>query len=281
MAATVLITGCSSGFGEAAARLFASRGFNVVATARRPETARHLEAAGNVLVTRLDVEDAASIEAAVAAAIARFGRIDILINNAGFGLFGVFEATPREKIVEQFAVNVFGMMDVTRAVLPYMRAQRAGAIVNVSSGAGVFALPMISLYCASKFALEGFSEALSYELEGLGIRVKIVEPGGVVDTGFVGRSATEATDVGRIADYSPFVEATQQVFARIREERARGTIGDVAEVIFTAATDMSDRLRYVATEDIAPLVAARRETSEERYLSAMRQKYRPQVPAVE
>ena len=279
MAETVLITGCSSGFGEAAARLFASRGFAVVATARQPETIRHLEQAGTVLVTRLDVEDTDSIKAAVAEAIARFGRIDVLVNNAGFGLFGVFEATPREKIAEQFAVNVFGLMDVTRAVLPHMRAQRSGAIVNVSSGAGVFALPMISLYCASKFALEGFSEALSYELESIGIRVKIVEPGGVTGTGFVERSAFEAANGVSIADYDPFVEAAQQVFARIREERAGGTIEDVADVIFRAATDGSDRLRYVATRDIEPLVAARRETSEESYLSSMREKYRPRVPA--
>lgn len=279
MAETVLITGCSSGFGEAAARLFASRGFAVVATARHPETIRHLEQAGTVLVTRLDVEDTDSIEAAVAEAIARFGRIDVLVNNAGFGLFGVFEATPREKIAEQFAVNVFGLMDVTRAVLPQMRAQRSGAIVNVSSGAGVFALPMISLYCASKFALEGFSEALSYELESLGIRVKIVEPGGVTGTGFVGRSAAEAAGGSPIADYEPFVAAAQQVFARIRQERAGGTIDEVAEVIFTAATDGTDRLRYVATHDIGPLVAARRETSEESYLRTMREKYRPRLQA--
>jgi NADP-dependent 3-hydroxy acid dehydrogenase YdfG len=115
---TVLITGCSTGFGEATARLFASRGWNVVATMRRPETGSALAALDNVLVTRLDVQDQSSIERAIAAGIVRFGRLDVVVNNAGFGLFGVFEATSRERVLEQFEVNVFGLMDVTRAILP-------------------------------------------------------------------------------------------------------------------------------------------------------------------
>ena len=206
MTSTVLITGCSTGFGEATARLFASRGWNVVATMRRPEAGAGLAALGdNVLVARLDVQDPASIDAAVAQAIARFGRIDVLVNNAGFGLFGVFEAAPRDKIREQFDVNVFGVMDVTRALLPHFRANRAGTIINISSGAGIFTLPMISLYCASKFALEGFSEALSYELASLGIAVKIVEPGGVTKTSFGERSAVEAGRSADLPDYRPFL----------------------------------------------------------------------------
>ena len=274
---TVLITGCSSGFGEAAARLFAARGWNVVATMRSPESGTELAALDRVLVTRLDVQDPASIEAAVATAIARFGRIDVLVNNAGFGLFGVFESTPRDKVLEQFEVNVFGMMDVTRAVLPHFRANRSGVIVNVSSGAGVFALPMISLYCASKFALEGFSESLSYELAGLGISVKIVEPGGVTSTNFGQRSGQEASAGRTLPDYDPFVTAANAVFAGLRASRAAATSEEVAEVIHTAATDGTDRLRYVATEDIKPLVAARRESSEDEYLTFMRERVAPKL----
>src|ERR1700680_1808212 len=116
----------------------------------------------------------------VAAGVARFGRIDALVNNAGYGQYGIFEAIPREKILQQFDVNVFGVMDVIRAILPHFRANQAGSIVNVSSGAGLFTLPMISLYSASKFALEGFSEALAYELASQHIAVKIVEPHGGV-----------------------------------------------------------------------------------------------------
>jgi NAD(P)-dependent dehydrogenase (short-subunit alcohol dehydrogenase family) len=275
MTQTVLITGCSTGFGEATARHFAAQGWNVVATMRRPEAGKALAELDNVLVTRLDVEDAASIESAIAEGIARFGAIDVLVNNAGYGLFGIFESTPREKILEQFAVNVFGVMDVTRALLPHFRARRSGAIVNISSGAGVFALPMISLYNASKFAMEGFSESLSYELADLGIRVKVVEPGGVLSTGFGARSAAEASAGAVIDDYAPFAAGAAKVFDGLRNSRALATAEHVAGIIFEAATDTSDRIRYVATEDIRPLVAARRETSEDEYLAFMRERFRP------
>lgn len=277
MTGTVLITGCSTGFGAAIARLFQARGWNVVATMRTPDSGAALAALDNVLVTRLDVQDPASIEAAVAGAVARFGRIDVLVNNAGFGLFGIFEATPRAKILEQFEVNLFGLMEVTRAVLPHFRANRAGVVVNISSGAGVFTLPMISLYCASKFALEGFSESLSYELSGLGIAVKIVEPGGVTSTDFGRRSGEEAARSAVPPDYEPFVAATGAVFAGLRAARANATAEEVAEVVFTAATDRTDQLRYIATDDIRPLLAARRESSEAEYLAFMRQRVAPKL----
>ncbi|WP_374652437.1 SDR family oxidoreductase [Dongia sp.] len=277
MTQTILITGCSTGFGQASARLFAARGWNVIATMRRPEADAGLSNLPNVLVTRLDVQDPASINSAFAEGLVRFGQIDVLVNNAGFGLFGVFEETAREKVLEQFAVNLFGLMDVTRALLPHFRARRAGTIVNISSGAGVFTLPMISLYCASKFALEGFSEALSYELAGLGIGVKIVEPGGVTSTSFGQRSGTEAAAAAAIPDYVPFVAASNAVFADLRAARANATSEDVAEVIYAAATDRTDRMRYVATDDIKPLVAARRETSEAEYLAFMRARVTPKL----
>jgi len=268
-ASTVLITGASTGFGLSTARLFAQRGWNVIASMRSPSVGAALAALPNVLVVRLDVQDPISIEEAIAAGIARFGDIDALVNNAGFGLFGVFEGFSREKVQQQFDVNVFGVMNVTRAVLPHMRARRAGTVINVSSGAGVFGLPMISLYTASKFALEGFSESLSYELRSQGIAVKIVEPGGVVTTGFGDRSAVEASEAQAPSDYDGFVAGSMEVFAGLRSARL-ATSDDVAQVIFGAATDGTDRLRYLATEDIAPLVRARRETSEEAYMAMMR-----------
>ena len=272
MKKTVLITGASSGFGKVTARLFARNGWNVVATMRRPEEEKELAGLGDVLVTRLDVQDRDSIREAIEAGIARFGRIDALINNAGFGLFGVFEATSREKIQEQFGVNVFGVMDVTRAILPHFRKNKGGLIINVSSGAGIFGLPMISLYCASKFALEGFSESLAYELASQNIIVKIVEPGGVVSTNFGKRSGQEALQNASIADYDAFVTRMNAVFAGLRGER-RATEGDVAKVIFEAATDGTNQLRYLATKDILPLVKARRETSEKEYIELMRTRF--------
>jgi NAD(P)-dependent dehydrogenase (short-subunit alcohol dehydrogenase family) len=271
---TVLITGTSSGFGKAAAKWFAREGWNVVATMRQPNDESELTKLENVLVTRLDVEEQGSIREAIEKGVNRFGRIDVLINNAGFGLFGVFEATPREKIQQQFDVNVFGVMDVIRNILPHFRKNKAGLILNVSSGAGIFALPMISLYCASKFALEGFSESLAYELASQNIVVKIIEPGGVVSTNFGKRSGAEASQNTPLPDYDGFVSEMNAVFAGLRADR-KATEEDVAKVIFEAATDGTNRLRYVATTDILPLVEARRTTSEEHYINFMRSRFAP------
>lgn len=279
MKQTVLITGTSSGLGKSAAKFFVSKGWNVIATMRDPSKETELTQLDDVLVTRLDVQDRASIDQAINAGIARFGRIDTLVNNAGFGLFGVFETTSLEKIKEQFDVNVFGVMDVTRAVLPHFRGNKAGTIINISSGAGVFALPAISLYCASKFALEGFSEALSYELASQNIVVKVVEPGGVLSTNFGKRSGEEAAHNSSVTDYDAFVAHTTAIFAGLRADRL-GTEADVTQTIYKAATDGNDQLRYVATHDIVPLVTARRGTSEADYIALMRAKFMSKPDAV-
>lgn len=275
MTKTVLITGCSSGFGQAAACLFADKGWNVVATMRNPAEA--CDEYPNVFVTKLDVQDRSTIKSAVADGIARFGRIDVVINNAGYGLFGVFEGTSREKVQDQFDVNVFGVMDVIRETLPHFRENRSGLYINVSSGAGVFGLPMISLYNASKFALEGFSESLSYELASLGISVKIVEPGGVLETKFGQRSGQEFSTTSTPSDYDTFIAGAAAVFDQLRQNRALATSEEVAKVIYEAATDGTDQLRYVATEDIKPLVDKRRGSSEAEYMAFMRERMTPKL----
>lgn len=280
MKKTVLITGTSSGLGKATARLFANNGWNVVATMRRPELEQDLVRLNDALVARLDVQDRATIAEAIEIGIGHFGRIDALINNAGFGLYGPFEATPREKVQEQFDINVFGVMDVIRGILPHFRNNKSGLIINISSGAGVFTLPMLSLYCASKFALEGFSESLSYELASLNIIVKIVEPGGVISTNFGKRSSDEAAHNLALADYDAFVAGANAIFADLRTQRL-ATEQDVAQVIFGAATDGTTRLRYVATDDILPLVKARRGTSEEEYNRFMRSRFQPKLDSGE
>ena len=239
---------------------------------RRPEEETELTRLPDTLLARLDVQDPGTIASAIADGIARFGRIDALVNNAGFGLFGLFEGTSRAKIAEQFDVNVFGVMDVTRAILPHFRKNKAGIILNVGSGAGVFTLPMLSLYCASKFALEGFTEGISYELASQNIAVKMIEPGGVVSTKFGQRSGAEALQNSLLPDYDAFVAHTNEVFARLRGARL-ATEEDVARVMYEAATDGTARLRYVATEDIKPLVRARREASEEEYIGLMRSRF--------
>ena len=187
MSQTVLITGASSGIGKAAAALFADRGWNVVATMRNPDDGADLAGPDNVLVSRLDLLDGDSISAAVGAGLERFGRIDVLVNNAGYGAYGPLEATPMSVIRRQFDVNLFGLVETIQKVLPAMREQRSGVIVNVSSVGGRMTYPLGSLYHGSKWAVEGLSEALHYELSTLGIRVKLVEPGGV-NTDFGGRS---------------------------------------------------------------------------------------------
>jgi len=272
---TVLITGCSSGFGEAAACLFADKGWNVIATMRNPKQA--CDEYPNVLVTRVDVQDRESIKSAVSQGIGRFGRIDVVVNNAGYGLFGVFEGTPREKIQDQFEVNVFGVMDVVRETLPHFRANRNGLYINVSSGAGIFGLPMISLYNASKFALEGFSESLSYELAALGIGVKLVEPGGVLETKFGARTGSEFSSTSTPSDYDAFIAGAGAIFDGLRQSSGRGTSRQVAQVIYNAATDGTDQLRYVATQDIQPLIDKRRGTSEVEYMGFMREHMMPKL----
>jgi NAD(P)-dependent dehydrogenase (short-subunit alcohol dehydrogenase family) len=264
---TVLITGASSGIGKATATLFADKGWNVVATMRQPDSGLKQD---TVLVVKLDVTDPRSIREAIDAGVARFGKIDLLINNAGYGQYGLFEAIPREKVQEQFDVNVFGVMDVTRAILPHFRKNRGGTIINISSGAGIFTLPMISLYCASKFALEGFSEALAYELASQNIVVKIVEPhGGVTNTNFSERTAKDNATDGSLTDYDAFVANTKAAFAKMTA--ARTTSADrVAEVIYEAVTDGTDRLRYLVGDDSRGFIKVRQKMSEQAYVDFMR-----------
>lgn len=179
MAKSWFITGASSGFGRAFAQHAIDRGHNVVATARRPETLAALaaQAPGRVLALALDVTRPPEAQAAVDAALGRFGRIDVLINNAGYGIVGAFEETPDSELRAQLETNFFGAMNVTRAALPALRAQRGGAIVNLSSLGGQLSFAGFSAYSASKFALEGASEALAQEVAPFGIKVLIVEPG--------------------------------------------------------------------------------------------------------
>lgn len=190
---TILITGTSSGLGRATAKYFHAKGWSVIATMRTPDQEAELTQLDRTLVTRLDVQDAGSIQSAVEAGVARFGRIDALVNNAGYGAYGPLEATPFEKIRRQFDVNVLGLLATTQALLPHFRANRSGTIVNVSSVGGRMTFPLGTLYHGTKFAVEGLSEALHYELLPFGVRVKIVEPGGI-RTDFGGRSLDFSND---------------------------------------------------------------------------------------
>jgi NAD(P)-dependent dehydrogenase (short-subunit alcohol dehydrogenase family) len=242
MPKTVLITGASTGIGYATAVLFQQRGWNVVATMRQPDRAVALTALDSTLCLRLDVTDAESIRLAMLAAEERFGAIDVLVNNAGYALMGPFEAATPDQIERQFATNVFGLMAMIRAVLPQFRDRRSGVIVNIASVGGRMAFPLYSLYHSTKWAVDGFSDALQYELAPLNIRVKVVEPG-PIKTDFYDRSADWVTKPD-LPDYDALVAT---VMPNMNKAGATGSPpAVVAEVIYQAATDGRDRLRYPA-----------------------------------
>jgi NAD(P)-dependent dehydrogenase (short-subunit alcohol dehydrogenase family) len=251
---TILITGASSGIGKATAKHFQARRWNVVATMRDPSSEAELSALDNTLVTRLDVTDAASIADAVARGITRFGRLDVLLNNAGYGAYGALEAFAMERIRRQFDTNVIGLMEVTKAVLPHMRENRAGTIINISSIGGQITFPLGTLYHGTKFAVEGLSEALHFELEPLGIRVRIVEPG-MIKTDFGGRSFDMAMD-DSLPEYAPTLEAMGRLFGKLAANPS--TPETVAEVIWNAANDGGDRLRFRAGADADRLLDERK-----------------------
>ena len=174
MSKTILITGASTGIGKVTAKYFQEKGWNVIATMRTPENETELNKLDNVEVVKLDVLDLESIDNAVKHGIEKFGKIDVLLNNAGYGAFGPVELTPREKIVRQFGVNVIGLIDVTKAVLPHFRKNRDGIIINVSSVAGKITFPLGTFYHGTKFAVEGISEGMVYEMGEIGVKMKIL-----------------------------------------------------------------------------------------------------------
>ena len=269
MKKTLLITGASSGIGKAAARRFQAEGWNVIATMRSPERETELTALDGVLVTRLDVQDVASIGAAVDAGLQRFERIDALLNNAGYGAYGPLEATPLDKVRRQFDVNVMGVLATTQAVLPHLRRQRSGVIVNVSSIGGKITFPLGTLYHGTKFAVEGLSEALHYELLPLGIRVRIVEPG-MVKTDFSGRSFDFSNDPA-LTEYQPLVGAFMSALGPMAANASHPD--RVADVIFRAATDEGDRLRYEAGPDAEQMLGARRASDDAAFIGGMRAQF--------
>jgi NAD(P)-dependent dehydrogenase (short-subunit alcohol dehydrogenase family) len=242
---TVLITGASRGLGAATAALFVEKGWNVAATMRDPLRPREAPMGDGVVVFALDVTDDASIARAVAAVRDRFGRIDALVNNAGYAVMGPLEGTSGAQLREQFATNVFGLAAVIRQVLPLMRAQRGGTIVNISSTAGRVAFPFEAAYAASKFAVEGLSESLRHELAPFHIKVKVIEPGNI-KTGF--NRAAQWTEHDA---YQPYLAGVRDYAADM--EQTLPDAAPVAAAIYRAASDGSNRFRY--RSKAAPLLA--------------------------
>ena len=241
---TVLITGCSSGYGLETARHFLAKGWNVIATMRTPRQDL-LPRSEKLRVLPLDVTKPASIAAAIEAA----GPIDVLVNNAGIGLFGAFEATPMLTTREVFETNTFGVMAVTQAVLPQFRTRKSGVVINVTSSATLAPMPLVAVYTASKTAIEGFTASLAFELEAFNVTVKLVEPGYAPSTRFSENGGARME--GLIPPpYAPFAE---RIFAAITQPAAVTTESDVAEAVWRAAHDTSGQLRFPAGADAVAL----------------------------
>jgi NAD(P)-dependent dehydrogenase (short-subunit alcohol dehydrogenase family) len=251
---TVLITGSSSGIGRATVKYFAARGWQVAATMRTPAKETELGQLPNVKLFPLDVLDEASIAQAVADTIRTFGSLDVVVNNAGYGAVGAFEAASPEQVKRQFDTNVFGVMNVVRAVLPHFRQQRRGQVINVASMGGRITFPLYSLYHGTKWAVEGFSEALQFEVEQFGIRVKIIEPG-AIKTDFYDRSMDLFKKEG-LNDYDNYQALT---FPNMQQAGADAPGPEVvARTIFRAATDGSRKLRYPVGSNAPLLLFLRR-----------------------
>jgi NAD(P)-dependent dehydrogenase (short-subunit alcohol dehydrogenase family) len=250
---TVLITGTSSGYGKATAELFLERGWNVVATMRQPKPDIFDSRSDRLKLLPLDVTNSGSINRAVADAIAAFGAIDVLVNNAGIGVVGAFEATPMATVREVFETNTFGVMAMTQAVLPQFRARRLGVVVNVTSSVTLAPMPLAAAYTASKMAIEGFTGSLAFELEAFNVQVKLVEPGYGPTTRFTSNGGPRME--GLIPEaYAPFAEP---IFSAFAQPAAVTTESDVAEVVWRAANDATGQLRFPAGADAVALAQSR------------------------
>lgn len=259
MSKTILITGASTGIGKATAQFFVEQGWNVVATMRDPEKTGLKDA--RIISLRLDVTDPQTITRAIDETIAKFGAIDVVVNNAGYGLVGPFENATLEQIRRQYDTNVFGVMHVTRAILPHFRKRRAGIIMNVASMGGRVTFPLYSLYHGTKWAVEGFSESLQHELREFGIKVKIIEPGAIKTEFYHGsmdlalaEAAGAGSEVG--AAYKDMVTRAMPALDGSGETGSDPRL--IARLMYRAATDGSWKLRYSAGRNARLLLVLRR-----------------------
>jgi len=266
MQKTIFITGASSGLGKATAKLFHTKGWNVIATMRNPEKETELKELPNVTIVQLDVSDVAAIQKTVSA-ILKFHSVDVILNNAGYGLIGPLEALTDGQILSQVQTNLLGVINVTKAFVPYFRERRTGRFINITSTFGLLGYPTCTIYNATKFAVDGFSEGLAYELAQFGIRVKVVAPGGM-QTDFAGRSLQ-----GGMHD------AYTQLVAKVSEGYSEEQLAnyskaeDVAQIIYEAATDNQEQLRYVAGNDAIGLYKERLELTPELQFEKIRSQF--------
>jgi len=270
-----IVTGSSSGIGYATSLLLAKNRFHTYATMRNIEKSADIQQIANkerlpLQVIQLDVNDDASIRNSIEKVRSENERIDVLVNNAGYGLIGAFEDLSAEEIKSQFETNLFGVIRLTQQVLPIMRKQKSGTIVNVSSGAGRIGFPGMSAYVSSKFALEGLSESMSYELEPFGIRVVIIEPG-VIRTNFKKNSimSKKSLDISSISPYSSIIQKMEASINSIVEHATPPE--EVAKAILHAVISNNPELRYLVGNDMIMMAETKKSMSDEDFRKMMMQ----------
>lgn len=256
MQKTIFITGASSGLGKATAKLFQANGWKVIATLRNPEKEKELTKLPNVTVVQLDVTSRAEITTTIAELLSSHS-VDVVLNNAGYGLIGPLEALTDEQIQMQVQTNLFGVINITKAFISYFRENQKGTFINITSTFGLLGYPTCSIYNATKFAVDGFSEGLAYELAQFGIKVKVVAPGGM-QTDFAGRSLQGAM-------HEAYTHLVAKVSEGYSEERIANytKAEEVAKIIYEAATDNKEQLRYIAGHDAVSLYKERLELTPE------------------
>jgi len=256
---TIFMTGCSTGLGKAAALLFAQNGWKVIATMRHPDQATDLKEHENITLLELDVTKKDQIKAATEKALA-MGDVDVVFNNAGYGLVGPLEGISDEQLVRQIDTNLLGVIRVTQAFIPHFRAKKSGLFITTTSIGGLVAFPLNSVYHATKWALEGWSESMAFELNKLGIGIKTVSPGGI-KTDFVSRSL----DLGQHEAYDEIVQNTMKAFSNPERVANYSSAEQIAAVVWEAATDGKDQLRYVAGADAQASYALRLKVGDEAF----------------
>ena len=266
-----LITGCSSGIGYETALMLGRNGFRTFATMRNTKKSDSLQEiitkeGLDVSIQQLDVNDNASIENTINNIKNEANRIDVLINNAGFGLVGFFEDLTLDEIRDQFETNFFGVLNITKKIIPIMRLQKSGTIINISSGAGQVGFPGISAYVSTKFAIEGFSESLTYELLPYGIKVVIIEPG-VIKTNFFRNCKVSEHSVKKNSTYSSSLDKFQRNIEIMQEHATSPT--DVAKVIIQVLGNSEPKQRYIVGNDVAMILEAKKNLSDNEFKKMM------------
>ncbi len=264
---TIFITGSSSGLGRATAKLFSSKGWTVIATMRKPEKEAELTKLPGVTLFPLDITDRRQIDNAAAKAVTA-GGVDVVFNNAGYGMAGPLEGSSDEQMVRIVNTNLMGPIRTTKAFIPHFRQKRSGLFINTTSIGGLMTVPFNAMYHATKWALEGWSESMAFELNQMGIGMKTVSPGGMKTDFF-----TRSFDVGRHADYEGLVGKVMSAITDPKQMEAYSTPEQIAEVVYEAATDGKDQLRYVAGADAKATYAARLELGDEAFRKAIKQQF--------